>query len=182
MVCYVRDFKQTSFKKTIHSKSTQPSGTQLLQVESQSKDTTMQNLEIATLGELSDMYHATLWGVTTKFFLLCLWSDFLFPPPLLWLLKERRLFFTFFFFFLNTGKGNASSLMCYKLLKGRQHFKSLPPFYICGEKEESCQSTEAHAQHSYTVIRYHGIVSHGCQVPEAEKYLRSFSQCWLQDC
>jgi len=97
-------------------------------------------MEIATFGELSDMYD-TLWGLIRKIFpfsgrWLC--SDFSFIPPSSSVVTERKeaISHYFFFFFLNDGKGSVSTLMCYKLLKGRQHFNPLPPFYICGEEEK----------------------------------------------
>ena len=64
-----------------------------------------------------------------------------------------------------------ASLMCYKLLKGR-YFNPLQLFYVCRGRRKAAR-VERHVL-STPVYQVSWDSYHGCKVPEAEKYLRSF--------
>lgn len=98
----------------------------------------MYNLEIATFRELvtctihyevSSQKSASLL-VAKKDFVVTSHNSFLFYGCC-----EKGGYFSLSFFFLSAGKGSTSPLMCYKLLKGRQHFNPLPPLHICGGRK-----------------------------------------------
>lgn len=61
--------------------------------------------------------------------------------------------------------------MCYKLLKGR-YFNPLQLFYVCRGRRKAAR-VERHVL-STPVYQVSWDSYHGCKVPEAEKYLRSF--------
>lgn len=116
----------------------------------------MYNLEIATFRELvtstihyevSSQKSSSLL-VAKKDFVVTAHNSFLFYSCC-----EKGGYFSLSFLFLNAGKGSASSLMCYKLLKGRQHFNPLPPLHICGGRRKAAKVLRRHVLSTSVEIR-----------------------------